>query len=331
MPRRLAMPLAPVGALVAALTLPAPAQAVDPTEVVDAFEAALGPITTARPSHPKGTCAAGTFTATADGTRLVAAPVFSGQPIPATIRFGVAGANPRAASDVARSTRGLSFRLETPQGDIWDQASISAPIFFARTPEMLVAGLLARRPVAGNGQPDPAAVQAFAQANPDSTHQGRWLAQHTPPASWATTPYWGVNTFVFRGQDGQVRPARWVFEPRGGTQRLTEEQMRTAGTDFLADEARRRVALGPIEYDMVLVFAGPGDDLANPTVAWPEDRPRATVARLSVTSVAAGPGGPCDGISFLNLDMEPGIAFSDDPTLHARTAPYAVSLSRRSR
>jgi catalase len=53
------------------------------------------------------------------------------------------------------------------------------------------------------------------------------------------------------------------------------------------------------------------------------------VARLTVASVEAGPGGPCDGISFLNLDMEPGIAFSDDPTLHARAAPYAVSLTRR--
>jgi catalase len=106
-------------AFAASLVSAAPtAEALAPDEVVDAFEAALGPITTARPSHPKGTCAAGTFTATPEGTRLVAAPVFSGKPIPANIRFGVAGASVRAASDVARSTRGLSFRLETPQGDI---------------------------------------------------------------------------------------------------------------------------------------------------------------------------------------------------------------------
>jgi len=317
-------------ALATGLLAPPPAVALAPDEVVDAFEAALGPITTHRPSHPKGICAAGTFQANAEGTRLVAAPVFTGQPIPAIIRLGVAGVNPRA-SDTARSTRGLSFRLETPQGDIWDTASISAPIFGARTPEMLVAGLLARRPMAGTNQPDPAAVAGFVQANPESTLQGRWLASVTPPASWATTPYWGVNTFRFRGQDGQVRPARWRFEPAAGTERLTEERMRVLGTDFLAAEIRERVARGPVAFDMFLQFPTAGDDLDNPTVAWPEDRPRIAVGRLAITSVEAGAGGPCDGISFLNLDQEPGITFSDDATLHARTAPYAVSLSRRSR
>ncbi|MEI6161561.1 MAG: catalase, partial [Roseococcus sp.] len=109
----------------------------------------------------------------------------------------------------------------------------------------------------------------------------------------------------------------------------TAEQMQSLPRDFLADEIRQRMAQGPGEFDMVLQFPAAGDDLVNPTVAWPDDRPRAVVGRLTVTSVAAAPGGPCDPISFMTLDQEPGIAFSDDPTLHARAAPYAVSLSRR--
>lgn len=321
----------PALAALAVLALAAPpahATEYTPDQVVDAFAGVLGPVRTHRPSHPKGICAAGTFQATPEGTRLSVAPVFNGQGIPAVIRFGVAGGY-TTASDVARGTRGLAFRLETSQGDIWDQASISAPIFGAPTPQALVEGLLARRPDPATGQPDPARVAAFVAANPATTLQGRWLAANNPPASWATTPYWGVNSFLFRGQDGQLRPARWVFEPAAGTTRLTEEQMRSLGPDFLADEIRRRVAAGPVAYDMVLVFPAAGDDLNNPTIAWPEDRPRAVVGRLTVTAVAAGPGGPCDRISYMNLDMEPGIAFSDDPTLHARAAPYAVSLTRR--
>lgn len=316
--------------LVAAFaTLPASAEPPAPDAVVDAFEAALGPITTYRPSHGKGTCAAGHFVATAEGTRLSVAPVFNGQRVPTIIRFGTAGANPRA-SDTARGTRGLAIRMETPQGDIWDSASISAPIFGSPTPEALVAGLLARRP-GPNGQPDPAAVAAYVAANPATVFQGRWLAANNPPASWATTPYWGVNAFRFRGQDGQMRLARWVFEPRAGTLRLTEEQMRSLPTDFLADEIRSRIAIGPVAFDMVLQFPGEGDDPNNPTIAWPDTRPRATVGTLTVTEVAPGPGGACDPISFLTLDQEPGIAFSDDPTLAARTPAYAVSLSRRTR
>ena len=317
----------------AAILVALPLRAADPPSpdaIVDAFEAVLGPVRTHRPSHPKGTCAAGHFTATPEGTRLSVAPVFNGQRVTAMIRYGVAGANPNA-SDVARSTRSLSVRFETTRGDMWEMANISAPIFGAATPQALVDGLLARRPDPATGQPNPERVAAFLAANPASQLQGRWLAATLPPASWATTPYWGVNTFMFRGQDGQVRPARWVFEPRAGIQRLTEAQMASLGPNFLADELRRRVATAPVEYDMVLQFPQPGDNLLNPTIAWPDDRPRTVVGRLTVTEVAAGAGGPCDPISFMILDQEPGIAMSDDPTLQARASSYAVSLSRRTR
>lgn len=302
-----------------------------PDAIVDAFEAVLGPVRTHRPSHPKGTCAAGHFTATPEGTRLSVAPVFSGQRNTALIRFGVAGANPNA-SDTARGTRGLSIRFESPAGEVFEMANISAPVFGANTPQALVDGLLSRANDPATGRPNPeraAAYAAYVAANPTVGNQGRYLAANAPPASFATTPYWGVNTFLFRGQDGQVRPARWVFEPRAGVARLTAEQMQSMGANFLADELRGRVAAGPVEFDMVLQFPGQGDDLLNPTVAWPDDRPRAVVGRLSVTSVEAGPGGPCDPISFMILDQAPGIEMSDDPVLQARAASYAVSLSRR--
>ncbi|MBX9750083.1 MAG: catalase family peroxidase [Roseococcus sp.] len=299
-----------------------------PEEIIEGFEGVLGPIRTHRPSHPKGICAAGTFTATPEGTRLSVAPVFNGQRVTTTIRFGVAGANPQA-DDRARTTRGLSIRFETAAGDVWDMANISAPIFGAPNPTVFLANLRVRAPDPATGRPNAERIAAFVAANPSVTLQGAWLGATLPPASWATTPYFGVNAFRFKGQDGEVRHARWVFEPRAGVARLTAEQMQSLPRDFLADEIRGRVAQGPVEFDMVLQFPAAGDDLLNPTVAWPEDRPRTVVGRLTVTSVAAGPGGPCDPISFMTLDQEPGIAFSDDPTLHARAAPYAVSLSRR--
>ena len=318
-------------ASLACLTGLAPARAEPtPDQVVDAFEGIVGPVRTFRPSHPKGTCAAGHFTATPDGTRLSVAPVFNGQRASTIIRFGVAGLNPQA-SDTARSTRALSIRFETAAGDVWDTASISAPIFGAPTAQALVDGLIARRPDPATGQPNAERVAAFIAANPSTVFQGRWLGATLPPASWATTPYWGVNAFRFRGQDGEIRHARWVFEPVAGTLRLTEEQMRALPRDFLADELRGRIASAPVEFNMVLQFAAAGDDLVNPTVAWPDDRPRTVVGRLVVAQVAPGAGGACDPISFMTLDQEPGIAFSDDPTLHARAAPYAVSLSRRTR
>lgn len=321
---------AALGAFALAALLGAPPAGAQPSpeEIVNAFEGVLGPVRTHRPSHPKGICASGHFMATPEGTRLSVAPVFSGQRVTTTIRFGVAGANPQA-DDRARSTRGLGIRFETAAGDVWDTASISAPIFGAPTPEIFVANLQVRAPDPATGRPNAERIAAFVAANPSVGFQGRWLAATLPPASWGTTPYWGVNAFRFQGQDGQVRHARWVFEPRAGVARLTEAQMQSLPRDFLADEIRQRLTQGPVEFDMVLQFAAPGDDLVNPTVAWPEDRPRAVVGRLTVTAIAAAAGGPCDPMSFLTLDQEPGISFSDDPTLHVRAGSYAVSLSRR--
>jgi catalase len=287
----------------------------------------LGPIRTHRPSHPKGTCAVGSFEGTAEGARLSVSPTFNGQRIPTIIRFGVGG-GPTAA-DTSRSTRSLSIRFQVPNGTSWDMANISVPIFGAPTPEALVEGLRVRKPDPATGRPNQAAIDAFVAANPKTTLQGKWLASNAPPASWAATPYWGVNTFRFRGADDEVRPARWVFEPVAGTQRLSEEQMRSLPADFLAEELRGRVAQAPVAFDMVLIFPQSGDDLNDPTTAWPDDRPRVTVGRLTVTEVAPGPGGACDRISFLALANSPGVEFSDDPTLRARPAPYALSLVKR--
>ena len=322
---------APIAALLLSFGVAAPAvaQAPTPAQVIEAFEGVQGPIRAYRPSHPKGTCATGTFEGTAEGARLSVSPTFGGQRIPTIIRFGVGG-GPTAA-DTSRSTRSLSIRFQVPDGTAWDMANISVPIFGAPTPEALVEGLRVRRPDPATGRPNQEAINAFVAANPKTTLQGRWLAANAPPASWATTPYWGVNTFRFRGADGEIRPARWVFEPVAGTQRLNEEQTRSLPADFLAEELRGRVAQGPAAFDMMLIFPQAGDDLNDPTAAWPDDRQRVTVGRLTVTGVAPGPGGACDRISFLALANSPGVEFSDDPTLRARPAPYALSLVKRTR
>ena len=322
---------APIATLLLSLgaTNPAVAQTPTPTQVIEAFEGVQGPIRTHRPSHPKGTCAAGFFEGTAEGARLSVSPTFSGQRIPTVIRFGVGG-GPNAA-DTSRSTRSLSIRFQVPNGTPWDMANISVPIFGAPTPEALVEGLRVRRPDPATGRPNQTAIDAFVAANPKTTLQGRWLTANAPPASWATTPYWGVNTFRFRGADGEVRPARWVFEPVAGTQRLSDEQIRSMPADFLADELRGRVAQSPVAFDMMLIFPQASDDLNDPTMAWPDDRQRVTVGRLTVAEVAPAAGGACDRISFLALANPPGVEFSDDPTLRARPAPYAISLSKRTR
>jgi catalase len=308
----------------------APAQpAGSPVALVDSLQGVFGSHAGARRSHAKGICATGSFTGSAEGARISTAAFFNGQAVPAVLRFSVGGGNPRAP-DTGRSVRGLGASFTLPNNESFGMAMISAPMFFATTPAQFQGFMEARRVDPATGQMDAARVAAFSAANPETTRQGAWLAANPPPASYATAAYHSVNAFVFADAAGQRRHARWSFVPVGGVQGLTAEQMQSLPANFLVDELRTRAAAGtPIAYDMMVTFAEPGDDVTNPTIAWPADRPAVNAGRLMVTGVSSDDGGACRAIIFNPTALPRGIEPSADPTLPARAPSYAVSLSRR--
>lgn len=315
------------------LAAPTPARAqgaapVSPVAVVNAFEGFFGAHAGFRRSHAKGICAEGSFVGTAEGQRLSRASFFAGQPVPGVLRFSTGGGNPRA-SDVARGVRGLGASFSLPNNESFGMAMISTPMFFATTPQQLMGFFESRRPDPATGQPDPQRVAAFNAANPETLRQGAWLAANPPPASYATAPYNSASSFILVDAAGERRHARWSFVPVAGIQGLTDEQMRTLGPDFLFDELRGRVAAGPVAFDMMITLAQPGDDVNNPTIAWPADRPAVNAGRLTVTAVSPDAGGACRDIIFNPIALPAGIEPSADPTLPARAPAYAVSLSRR--
>lgn len=309
-----------------------PAKSPDPTDpeaIVETMYGVSKPAKGLRPSHAKGLCAEGTFTATPEAAEISTAPTFGGRPLPAMVRLGVAGAS-LAASDKARSTRGMALRLELPDGGRHEFVMISAPVFSVRKVEDFIPLLESRRPDPATGKPDPAKVKAYNDAHPEVLRQAEYLAKAPVPASFAQAPFWGVNTFYFTGKDGQRRPARWTVEPVAGVVGLSEEQLKSLPDNFLADELRQRVAQGPVAWDFYLQFPAEGDPLADATAAWPSDRRRVKVGRLAVTKVApAGEPGPCEAEMFDPLVLPTGIEPSDDPVLLVRSPVYAISVTRR--
>jgi catalase len=314
----------------AAARAQAPAQPLgSPVGLVDSLQGVFGTHAGARRSHAKGVCATGSFTGSAEGARISTAAFFNGQAVPAVLRFSVGGGNPRAP-DTGRSVRGLGASFTLPNNESFGMALISAPMFFAATPAQFQAFMEARRVDPATGQMDSTRVAAFSAANPETTRQGAWLAANPPPASYATAAYNSVNSFIFVDAAGQRRHARWSFVPVGGVQGLTPEQMQTLPANFLVGELRNRAAAGtPIAYDLMVTFAEPGDDVTNPTTAWPADRPAVNAGRLTVTGVSPDEGGACRAIIFNPTALPRGIEPSADPTLPARAPSYAVSLSRR--
>ncbi len=319
-----------LAAAAAATALCAPvAQAqVDPNRMVDTFERVGGKFEGFRRSGAKGVCATGEFIGSAEGRALSTASAFSGRPVPVVVRFSVGGGNPKAP-DNARSQRNLALQFDLPGGERWQMGNISAPVFGAATPEQFLGRLESLTPDPETRRPNPDRVKAFADANPEVLLQGKWFASQPLPASYAKVNYWGVHGFGFVNAAGQKQVGKWIFEPVGGTQGLSDDEAKAKGPDFLIDDLRQRVAAGGVAFDFNLQLAQPGDKVDSAVTPLPDDRKKVTLGRLTITAVAPDATGPCLAITYNPMILPKGVEPSADPMLSARAAPYAVSLGRR--
>jgi len=322
------MAAAPAAGQSAAPAAAPAATPVSPVALVDQFEATGGKFEGYRRSGAKGICAMGEFVGSAEGKSISTASAFSGQKIPVIVRFSVGGANPKAP-DNAKSQRNMALEFALPNGEIWQHGNISAPVFGAATPGQLLGRLASQQPDSTTKAADPAKIKAFADANPEVLIQGRWFASQPVPASFGSVNYWGVHGFAFTNSKGEKTTGKWIFEPVGGLQGLTDEEAKAKGPSFLFEDLRQRVASGQVAFNFNLEIAQAGDRLDNATLPLPEGRKKITLGQLKVTSVSPDAGGSCLTINFDPNRLPKGVEGLGDPMLTARSAPYAVSMGRR--
>ena len=320
------LPLAVLASMVAST---AQAQsAVGPVQFVDQFEATFGKFEGYRRSGAKGICATGEFVGSAEARALSSASAFSGKPVPVDVRFSVGGANPKAA-DNTKSQRNMALQFKLPNNEVWLMGNISAPVFGASSPEQFLGRVASLQPDPATKAADPAKVKAFADANPEVLLQGKYFASQPVPASFGSVNYWGVHAFGFVNAKGEKQFGKWLFEPVGGVQGLSDEEAKAKGGNFLFDDLRQRVQAGQVAFQFNLELAQPGDRLDSATVPLPEGRRKVNLGLLKVTSVAPDAGGDCLTVNFNPMVLPKGIEPSADPMLAARAAPYAVSQGRR--
>lgn len=304
------------------------ALASDPNAMVNQFEATAGKFEGYRRSGAKGICATGEFVGSADARALSRASVFNGKPVPVVVRYSVGGANPKAA-DNAKSQRNMALQFNLPNNEQWIMGNISAPVFGASSPQQLMDFLVSRQPDPVTKAADPAKVKAFNDANPEVLLQAKHYASQPVPASFGSVNYWGVHAFGFVNASGAKQFGKWVFEPVGGVQGLTDDEAKAKGASFLFDDLRQRVKDGNVAFNFNLELAQSGDKIDSATVPLPEGRKKVNMGLLKITSVSEDGGGPCLTVNYNPMVMPKGVEASADPMLPARAAPYAVSLGRR--
>lgn len=301
-----------------------------PQTMINTAEASGSPQPGFRRAHSKGICMIGSFSPTPAAAQLSTARVFSQASTPVLGRFSNPGNDPYSPDNKA-AVRGMALQLKTDDGQEWRMAMNSFPFFASSTPEGFQAMNAAKLPDPATGKPDPEKMKAVLQRYPEIANFMAWSKSAPTPDSLANTRFNGVNAFRLIDAGGVQRAVRWSMRPHTPFVAANAEQLKNAGRDYLAEDLERRLATGPLQWDLVMQFAAPGDPIEDPSKAWPDTRPETTVGTLTLVRTEPQAAGPCRDLNFDPLILPTGIAGTDDPVLHARSSVYSVSFNRRER
>jgi catalase len=298
-------------------------------QAVDAIEAIIGHHPGFRAAHAKGTLCAATFTPTAEAASLTRAAHFRNGPVRAHVRFSNGSGNPTAPDFEPREGRGMATKFYLPDGTTTDIVGITLPVFFVNTVDGFFDFCRARTPDPATGEPDPAAIGAFLEQHPEALTAGAAVLAATPPESYLRCAYNSLHAYRFVDDNGGSRYGRYRWEPDAGEASLSVEEAEARGPDYLQDDLATGLADSPAAFTLSVQIADAGDAVDDPSIPWPEERPRVTIGRLEVTELAHDREQGDDVLVFDPTRVTDGIELSNDPILRFRTHAYAESVLRR--
>jgi catalase len=295
-------------------------------QLLDALDAQSGLHPRFRPAHAKGLMCEGTFTPSPDAATLTRAPHAQRPSTPVTVRYSNSTGVPTIPdNDPARSgPRGMAIRFHLGEHVHTDMVAHSTNGFPVRTGEEFLEFLRAAAAFAA-GQPE--ALGAFLATHP---HAKRFVETPKPiPTSFAREAYFAVTSFQFTNSDGVSRHGRFRIRPEEGTEFLSNEEAAAKSANFLFDEIGPRLARSPVRLGMFVQLAGPGDDVADASVTWPDSRAEVPFGTITLTGRVDDQAPERRRIIFDPLPRVDGIDSSGDPLTDVRADIYLVSGRRR--
>ncbi len=294
-------------------------------QAIDVVNKAFGEHRGVRALHAKGILLKGTFTATQRARDLTRAAHMDGSEIPATFRFSNGSGDPDHP-DWRPDPRGLAVKMYLPDGSRTDIVAVSTPRFATRTPE----GFMELVDAQASGPSAAWKLPLFLARHPEALRVLPVAAPTLrPPSSYAGIPYYGLHAFKWVDADGGERFVRYTLMPFERGRYLTPWDARGRGADYLQDEIRERVALGPVRFTLEVQIATPGDPIDDPSAAWPSARRRMDVGTFEITALETERETGGDVLVFDPTRVVDGIELSADPVLNFRHLAYSESVARR--
>jgi catalase len=293
-------------------------------QLLDALDALSGLHPGFRAAHAKGLMCSGTFTPSPEARKLTRAPHASRPSTPVTIRYSDSTGEPTVPDNDPRTSRGIAVRFHLADHVHTDIVASSTNGFLVRTGEEFLEFLRAAA-AAGAGKPE--ALQAFFAAHPNAK---RFAETIKPiPTSFAREAFFAVTAFRFTNAEGASRHGRFRIRPEAGTEYLSAEEAAKKSANYLFEEIGPRLAQGPIRLGVFVQLAADGDDVADATVTWPDDREEVPFGTLTVTARVDDQEPERRKIIFDPVPRVDGIDPSGDPLTEVRSDVYLLSGRRR--
>lgn len=280
-----------------------------------------------RPAHAKGVLFTGTFKPAPDAASLTRAPHARGE-TSITVRLSDFAGIPTVPDNDAQgaSPRGCAIRFHLGEHVHTDIVAHSHDGFPARTAEEFLEFLHA---VAASdpSKPHPNAIEQFLGAHPKAL---QFVQAAKPiPTSFARETFFAVSAVKFTAADGSSRFGRYRILPELGTEYLDAAAAAAKDPNFLFDEIRKRIAKGPIKFNIALQVAEDGDPVDDATIRWPASRPQIWFGALVLNALVAASDAEQRRIIFDPIPRVDGIEASADPLFQPRADLYLLSGRRR--
>jgi catalase len=207
-----------------------------------------------------------------------------------------------------------------------DIVSHSANGFPTRTAEELLEFFRAV-PASGPSASHPTPVEVFVSRHPAAL---AFVQMPKPfPTSFAREHFFAVNAFKFTNANGSVRYGRYRILPEIGTEYLEADAAAAKTPNYLFDELFKRIAAGPIKFQILVQLSEEGDPVDDATIQWPENRRLLNFGTITLETLAPNNEAEQRQIIFDPIPRVDGIESSGDPLLEPRATVYLLSGRRR--
>ncbi|WP_223585042.1 MULTISPECIES: catalase family peroxidase [Sphingobacterium] len=283
-----------------------------------------------RRAHSKGICFEGTFRSTGKLAPFSKATVFSQDSSAVLGRFSIGTVDPFAADNSTR-TVSMAMMISSENNQQWRMKLNNHPFFVTHDALGVIRRSDAYKIDSTTGKPNPALVSAFLKDYPEAQNFIDWADKAPWVNSFAVAEYNVINAFYLIDSKGNKHAVRWSMRPHAPFSAWSKEEREHASHDFLFDDLKQRLDKGALYWDLVMTFAEPGDEIENPSKAWPANRRQIVAGVLEIKRVFDQTEGGCRDINFDPTKVPAGIEVSKDPVLTARAGIYAHSYNARVR